>query len=195
MKVFGMPAKLRTLRFREELAYWKGQLDDVSALELPTGQSRPNETSSRIAAQSFDVPAHVSSRLTATARRHEVSWLDLMVAAFQMVLTRYTGQDDLVVAVPAPGRAHPVLLRSHVVDSTSFLDFLLQVRATAKRAQAHSEIPFDDLVEELGLGSGLARVAVACELVAASPATDIAARLVQRTTGLTGLVEYRSDLF
>ena len=75
-----MPAKLRALRFREELAYWKGQLDGVSPLELPTGRSRPNETSLRIAAQSFDIPAHVSSRLTATAGQHDVSWLDLMVA-------------------------------------------------------------------------------------------------------------------
>jgi amino acid adenylation domain-containing protein/non-ribosomal peptide synthase protein (TIGR01720 family) len=141
------------------------------------------------------VPRNVSSRLAALSGKHDVSWLDLTVAAIQVVLARYKGQDDVVVAVPAPGRTHPVLVRSRAADSTSFLDFLLHVRATAKEAQAHSEIPFDHLVEELGLGAALARVAAGCELAAASPATDVTARLIRHNAGLTGVVEYRRDLF
>ncbi|MEA2592235.1 MAG: hypothetical protein QOD62_2066, partial [Actinomycetota bacterium] len=185
----------RRLTFSEGLRYWKGQLDGVSALELPTDRSRPHQTSSGVAARAFDVPRNVSSRLAALSGKHDVSWLDLTVAAIQVVLARYKGQDDVVVAVPAPGRTHPVLVRSRVADSTSFLDFLLHVRATAKEAQAHSEIPFDHLVEELGLGAALARVAAGCELAAASPATDVTARLIRHNAGLTGVVEYRRDLF
>ncbi|MEA2588879.1 MAG: hypothetical protein QOH66_1806, partial [Actinomycetota bacterium] len=154
----------RALTFSEGLRYWKGQLDGVSVIEFPTDRSRPHVTGSRIASQAFDVPREVTARLAAAVSQYEISWLDLTVAAFQVVLARYTGQDDLVVAMPAPGRAHPVLLRSRIADSTSFLDFLLEVRTTAKGAHAHSEVPFDHLVEELHLGAELARVAVGCEL-------------------------------
>ncbi|MCU1450867.1 MAG: non-ribosomal peptide synthetase, partial [Acidimicrobiales bacterium] len=185
----------RALRFSEGLSYWKDQLDGVSVLELPTNRSRRHGTSSRIASQAFDVPREVTAQLAAAVSQYEISWLDLTVAAFQVVLARYTGQDDLVVAMPAPGRAHPVLLRSRIADSTSFLDFLLEVRTTAKGAHAHSEVPFDQLVEELHLGAGLARVAVGCELAAATLATDVTARLIPRDAGLTGVVEYRCDLF
>src|SRR5205814_7121482 len=66
---------------------------------------------------------------------------------------------------------------------------------TAKEAWAHSEVPFDHLVEELGLGAELARVVVGCELAAAPPATDVTARFFACDTGLTGAVEYRCDLF
>src|SRR5260370_21193585 len=85
------------LRFREELRYWRGQLDGVSMLELPTDRSRPHVTTSRIAAQAFDVPRETSSRLAAVVGQHDVSWLELTVAALQVGLARHTAQDDLVV--------------------------------------------------------------------------------------------------
>src|SRR5258708_536522 len=112
------------LGFDEHVQYWKEQLHAVSVLELPPDRPRPLETSSTIAEHAFDVPQDVAARLAALVGQDGLCLVDLTVAAFQVVLARSTGQEDLVVAVPAPGRGHPVLVRSRVTDSISFMEFL-----------------------------------------------------------------------
>src|SRR5207253_2277779 len=135
------------------------------------------------------------ARLAALITQQGVSLLELTVAAFQVVLARYTGQEVVAVTASAPGGGHPVVLRSRAAASISFLQFLLQVRATATAALAHSDIPFDDLVEQLGLRAELTRAAVVCEASALPFTADVQVRLVEQAAELSGVVEYRSDLF
>jgi len=97
--------------------------------------------------------------------------------------------------------AEPVVLRSRVADSTSFVDFVLEVRATVAAAFTHSDVPFECLVEKLGLEPQLARAMVMCEH-ASAPATadipvsaDVTVRFVKQYTGLSGVVEYRAGYF
>ncbi|MGH3784456.1 MAG: condensation domain-containing protein, partial [Pseudonocardiaceae bacterium] len=185
---------LAQLSFAEQLRYWRRQLEGVSVLELPIDQS-PSNSMTPITRYEFELPADVTIHITQLSDLWGVSLLELTVAAFQIVLARYTDQDDIAVITPAPGQSHPVVLRSRVTDSTSFLDFAVEVRATVGAAFAHSDVPFEFLVEELGLGSELAGAAVVCQHGAAPLTADITVRLGERGNELSGAVEYHPEKF
>ncbi|MGH3616015.1 MAG: amino acid adenylation domain-containing protein, partial [Pseudonocardia sp.] len=189
--------------FAEQLRYWAGRLAGVSAPELPTGlpvdQTRQAGTPSGIGAHDVTVSGEVAAGLLALTAQLDVTLLDLAVAACQVVLARYSGQRDIVVATPAPERAHPVLLRSDVRDSIQFRDFLIEVRATAAAAFVHSDVPFRQVVEELVLDPALARIVVAAgdQAAVSSPdiVPDLTARLVERDGELSVVVEHRAATF
>ena len=107
-----------------------------------------------------ELPGRVAAQLIELSARHAVSLLDIGVAAFQIVLARYTGQQDVMVATLAPDQKNPVVLRSQVMGSSSLLDFLLEVHATTRAAFTHSDVPFDHVVEKLAVESKLARAMV-----------------------------------
>ena len=163
-------APARPPAWEEHLRYWTGQLGGASGPELPADRSRP-----------------AGGRSFATHPLEFGAPLDLAVAAVQVVLARYTGTPDVAVATVADSSV--VVLRSRVAGA--FPDFLRAVRATVADAYAHAAVPFEDVVEELGLDWDLARVAVVSGGAAAPPVCD----LVVRITGRTGAVEYHSGLF
>ncbi|MGH3918222.1 MAG: amino acid adenylation domain-containing protein, partial [Pseudonocardiaceae bacterium] len=183
------------LPFAEQLRYWAGQLDGVSAPELPTDHPRRAGTLAGIAAHDFVVPGDVATGLLALTAQLDVTLLDLTVAACQALLTRYSGQEDISVATPAPGWGHPLVLRSQMSDATPLRDVLSVVRATARAAFAHADIPFEYLAKELDLGPEVTRAAVVCEQRTMPFTTDLTVRLVERGSELSGTVEYRTDLF
>src|SRR5918997_674170 len=74
----------------EQLRYWRAQLDGATVPELPTDQSRQPETASTTIAHPVDVPLDVATRMVTLTDRWGVSLLDLVVAAFQVILARYT---------------------------------------------------------------------------------------------------------
>ncbi len=185
--------------FAEQLRYWAGQLDGVSAPELPTDQTSAG-TPSGLGAHDFVVPGDVAAGLPALTTQLDVTLLDLTVAACQVLLARYSGQEDIAVATPAPGWGHPLVLRSRMSDATPLRDVLSAVRATARAAVARSDIPFEYLAKELDLGPEVTRAAVVCAqkecAQRALPFTaDLTVRLVERGAELSGVVEYRTDLF
>ncbi|MGH8918816.1 MAG: condensation domain-containing protein, partial [Actinomycetes bacterium] len=106
--------------FAEQLRYWARQLDGASAPELPTDRTRPTNPPSSTAAHTCAVPRDVSAKLLALTAQLDVTLLDLMVAACQLVLARHSGHDDIVVATAAPHRDHPIALRSDVRDCLPF---------------------------------------------------------------------------
>ncbi|HEX6402273.1 MAG TPA: amino acid adenylation domain-containing protein, partial [Pseudonocardiaceae bacterium] len=183
----------RTLSFAEQLRYWEKRLDRASALRLPIDRSRPVDTDyTATATHEFDVPGNVAAQLIELSTRRAVSLLDIGVAAFQIVLARYTGQQDVMVATLAPDQKNPVVLRSQVLDSSSLLDFLLEVHATTRAAFTHSDVPFDHVVEKLAVESKLARAMVLRDGARAPHYADIAVRLVEQHAALSGIVEYRA---
>ncbi|MCA1705754.1 MAG: condensation domain-containing protein, partial [Actinobacteria bacterium] len=184
-----------TLSFADQLRYWETQLDSASVLDLPRDHSHPADTNSTTATHEFEVPGEVTPRLMELSAQHAVSLFDIGVAALQIVLARYTGQQDVAVATPAPGQKNPVVLRSRLTDAASFVDFVLEVRTTVAAAFAHSDVPFDRLVEELALESELARVMVMCEHDSVPVAADVTVRFVEQYSALSGVVEYRTGYF
>src|SRR5438034_529151 len=112
----------------DRLRYWRSQLREVTAPELPTDRTGPLGPGSR-AVHGFDVPVEVAARLTELVGPRGVSLLDVAVATVQFVLARYTGSADVAVATVADD---VVILRSTVDESSTFVDFLLRVRDTVR---------------------------------------------------------------
>ncbi|MGH3903550.1 MAG: amino acid adenylation domain-containing protein, partial [Pseudonocardiaceae bacterium] len=180
----------------DQLRYWGTQLEGVSVPELPIDQSTPHSSRRPIASTfAFDVPPDATSRLAQLSAQQGVSLLDIGVAAFQVVLARYTHQQDVAVATPAPGRRHTVVLRSRISDLATFVEFVREVSATAAAAFANSGVPFEHLVERLGLEPDLARAMVMSDSGSIPAAADVTVRFVRQYVDLSGVVEYRVGQF
>ena len=145
-----------------QLAYWKEQLGaEHPVLELPADRPRPATQSYRGAVHSFEAGADLTRRLRALAQESNVTLFMLLLAAFKTLLYRYTGQTDLRVGVPAANRTrgetegligffiNTQVLRTRIDGRQSFLELLQRMRETALGAQAHQDLPFEQLVEAL----------------------------------------------
>jgi hypothetical protein len=90
--------------FDSQLAYWKKQLAGVSVLELPTDHPRPPIQTFRGSKQCFFVPKSLTERLKALSREEGTTLFMTLLAAFQTLLHRYTGKDEIIVGSPVAGR-------------------------------------------------------------------------------------------
>ncbi|MGA8431127.1 MAG: amino acid adenylation domain-containing protein [Candidatus Sulfotelmatobacter sp.] len=146
----------------KEIAYWREQLQGAPAvLELPTDHSRPAVQSFRGANQSLDLDPVVAESLKALSQREGATLFMTLLAAFQVLLSRYTGQDDIVVGSPFTNRqraevegligffVNTVPLRADLSHDPSFRQLLHRVKETALAAYDHRELPLEKLVEEL----------------------------------------------
>ncbi|MDP2625480.1 MAG: amino acid adenylation domain-containing protein, partial [Candidatus Rokubacteria bacterium] len=146
----------------EQLDYWKRQLDGAPpALELPSGRPRPRVLTARGGRQSRLLSPRLTGAVQVLARREQVTLFTTLLAAFQTLLQRYTGQTDLVVGTAIAGRTHvetepligffvnTLVLRSDGSGDPPFRDFLHRVRDAALGAYAHQDLPFERLVEAL----------------------------------------------
>jgi amino acid adenylation domain-containing protein len=151
------------------LAYWRealiGQRDDGEALpvlQLPTDHVRPVELTARGAVQPCLIDAKLSQALKMRAQSAGVSLNMLLLAAFQVLLRRYSGQEEILVAVPFDAArdrpefartigymVNPLVLRVDLAGQATFTDLLHQVRQTVLDALAHRHYPFPRLVQEL----------------------------------------------
>ncbi|MGH3844311.1 MAG: amino acid adenylation domain-containing protein, partial [Pseudonocardiaceae bacterium] len=184
--------------FATQLQYWARQLDGVPvpqwpAHQWPAQQPRLIGHSPGVEAPACAVPGEVAAPLRALLSRLDVTLLGATVAVCQIVLARFSGQQDIVVAIPAPGRDHPVLVRCGVRDAIPFRDFLLEVRATITAAIAYSDVPYQRVSEDLGLDPALGRIQVtAGEEPAVTFPADLTIRLVEDDACLSVVVEYRA---
>ncbi len=146
----------------EQLSYWRRQLEGAPpVLELPTDRPRPPLRTYRGAAEDFALSRQATDELKALARSQDATLFMTMLAAFQVLLSRYTNQTDIVVGTPVAGRrqvevedlvgffVNTLVLRSEVRPGVGFGALLRQVRETALGAYAHQDVPFEKLVEEL----------------------------------------------
>ncbi|MEU9885449.1 amino acid adenylation domain-containing protein [Sphaerisporangium sp. NPDC051011] len=145
----------------EHLAYWSDRLAGVRPLDLPIDHPRPVVREAAGAMRLLTVDPEVVAGLRRVAGRGDATLFMALVAVVQVLLARYTGQDDIVVGTPTSGRnrhelegligcfINTVALRSTVDESLTFEEFLSQVRDTVLEAFVHEEAPFDRLVEVL----------------------------------------------
>jgi amino acid adenylation domain-containing protein len=147
---------------QKQLGYWKKNLADAPAtLDLPTDRPRPPQQSFRGAKYVQVLPKHLTEQIAALGRNEGATLFMTLLAAFNVLLSRYSGQEDVIVGSPIAGRVRPelekliglfvntLLLRTDVSGSLSFRQLLAQVRETAMGAYAHQDVPFEKLVEEL----------------------------------------------
>lgn len=144
-----------------QLGYWKRQLADLPSLALPCDRPHPSVQSYRGAYVDALIPEGLASSLRALSQREGCTLFMTMLAAFQTLLARYTGQVDIVVGSPIANRnraeiegligffVNTLVLRTHLGGDPTFREILLRVRGTAVAAYAHQDLPFEKLVEEL----------------------------------------------
>jgi amino acid adenylation domain-containing protein len=147
---------------QKQLEYWKQQLEGrLPALELPTDRPRPAVQSSNGSWEPVDISPALVDRLKQFSKAEGVSLFMTMLAAFNVLVHRYTRQDDILIGTPTANRSqpelekliaffvNPVVMRSDLSADPVFKDFVGKVRTTALGAISHQDIPFDRLVEEL----------------------------------------------
>jgi len=160
---------LRGEVLEEQLSYWKQALADLPVLELPTDRPRPAVASNRGARFGFELGEDLTRELKELGRRERATLFMTLLAAFQVLLYRFSGQEDVAVGVPLAGRRRPELegligffvnmlvLRGDLSGQPSFKDHLARVRTQALAAYAHQDMPFAKLVEELAPTRNLSR--------------------------------------
>jgi amino acid adenylation domain-containing protein len=144
------------------LAFWRGQLEGApQTLELPTDRPRPPAQTFRGAARMFTLSPELSAAVKELCRREGATLYMTLLAAYQVLLHRYSGQDDLVVGTPIAGRTraetegligfflNTLLMRSRVTPELTFREHLARVKDGALGAYAHQDMPFERLVQEL----------------------------------------------
>ncbi|MGW9356623.1 amino acid adenylation domain-containing protein [Streptomyces diastaticus] len=143
------------------LAYWERTLAGLEPLELPTDRPRPQLRTGAGATCSLDLPGEVTRGLRRLAREHGCTLYTVLVAAYQVLLARYTGSSDIAVGTVASGRDQPelermagffvntVVLRSAVDERQPFTRFLDEVKDTVLDAFDHQDLPFDEVVTAL----------------------------------------------
>lgn len=146
----------------KQVNYWKQQLAGISSpIDLPSDRPRPAVQTFRGGRVPFQLDATLCQRLRTLARANQSTLFMTLLAAFAVLLSRYSSQDDIPIGVPVTNRSHhrtesligffvnTVVLRTRTEGNPSFQDLLLKVRQVALDAYSHQEVPFDKVVEAL----------------------------------------------
>jgi amino acid adenylation domain-containing protein len=147
---------------QQQQDYWKQQLTDAPAvLELPTDYPRSAIQTFQGATYAFAVSPELAKALKRLSRQSGCTLFMLLLAAFQVMLARYSGQDDIVVGSPIANRnrsevegligffVNTLVLRTSLVGHLSFRQVLQRLREVTLGAYAHQDVPFEQLVELL----------------------------------------------
>ncbi|WP_287669689.1 MULTISPECIES: amino acid adenylation domain-containing protein [unclassified Microcystis] len=151
-----------------QLNYWQKQLQDApTILELPTDYPRPPIPSFRGDGQVFRLNQDLTQRLKRLSQESGATLFMTLLAAFFVLISRYSGQLDVLVGSPIANRnssaieklmgffANTLALRGDMSGNPSFLDLLERVKQTTLSAYAHQDLPFEMLVEKLQLNRDL----------------------------------------
>jgi amino acid adenylation domain-containing protein len=151
-----------------ELDFWKGELESVPMmLELPTDHPRPTVATHRGAVEDLLLPRDVSMGIKTAGVQLRSTPYAILLAGLCILLCRYSGQSDVVIASPMAGRKHvdhekiigefanTVPLRADLSDNPIFQSLVAQVRRRVLMAYSHQEIPFNELVSSFKLPRSL----------------------------------------
>jgi non-ribosomal peptide synthetase component F/thioesterase domain-containing protein/acyl carrier protein len=144
-----------------QLGYWTGKLGGLQPLDLPTDRDAAPGQVFRAGDLTFELEAPVAEALYALARSQGASPFMVLLAAFQALLQRHSGQEDVAVGAPIAGRTrseaedligffvNTLVLRTRVEPGLSFRELLDRVRATTLEAYDHQDLPFSRVVDAL----------------------------------------------
>lgn len=146
----------------KQLDYWVMQLADAPTRhKISTDFPRPSRQTSRGSLISFPVPETLVHALKILSQQEGVTVFMTLLAVFQLLLARYSGEQDILVGTPTAGRTHPdlggligffvdtLVLRARIKRHHTFLTFLQQIKTTCFEAYDHQDLPFQQLVEQL----------------------------------------------
>ena len=151
------------------LEYWRAQLAEPTVLDLPTDRPRPRRSAHRGGIHPFRLPDEAARGLEAVGRQYGATLFMVLLTAYQVLLSRHSGQDDILVGTPAAGRdrvefepvvgyfTRTLVLRAEVAADLPFDELLLRTRRTVLDALDHQDVPFEDLLAALGVERDPAR--------------------------------------
>ena len=160
---------LRGENLDKQVRYWREQLDGASALELPADRPRPAAATHQGRAYRFRLGPELSDRVREAGRGQAATLNMVLLAGFAETLRRYSGQDDVLVGTILGSRARPELepivgmfantaaLRLRLAPDATFRDAVAAARRAVLEANQHQDLPFEKLVEELGVPRDLSR--------------------------------------
>jgi amino acid adenylation domain-containing protein len=155
---------------QKQLDYWKRQLAGIpSSLDLPTDRPRTVESTSLGAQQLIHIDAGLFLALKQLGQQHGATSYMVLLAAFQVLLYRYTGQTDITVGSPIAGRTraeteeiigffvNTLVMRTDLSGRPSFVELLARVKEVSLGAYSNQDIPFEKLIEVLSPARDLSR--------------------------------------
>ncbi|MCC5601597.1 non-ribosomal peptide synthetase [Nostoc favosum] len=214
-----------------QLNYWKEQLQgELPVLQLPTDRPRPNLNTFTGAKQYFAFSASLTNALKQLSQREDATLFMSLLAAFNVLLYRYTDQEDILIGSPIANRnraelegmlglfVNTLVLRNNLSGNPSFRELLHRVREVTLDAYAHQDLPFEMLVEELQPERDLSRNPLydLMFVLQNTPSSvqevsgltlrtfgfdsgtaqlDIFLSMSESEEGLTGWLEYNTDIF
>ncbi|HEY7216731.1 MAG TPA: amino acid adenylation domain-containing protein, partial [Thermoanaerobaculia bacterium] len=214
-----------------EVSFWRRQLAGLPPLlELPTDRPRPAVQSFRGTIRPVRLPAELTRQAQALGRREGATLFMVLLAGFQALLARYSGQRELAVGSPVAGRnrveiedligffVNTLVLHGDLTSEPAMGELLGRIRETALAAYLHQDVPFEKLVQELSPERNRAQTPLFQVMLAlqnlpvesvempdlrlrpvnveATTATcDLALRVAEEDGGLSGGIEYATDLF
>lgn len=214
-----------------QLHYWKQQLKgELPVLQLPTDRPRPNSTTFSGAKQYFKFSASLTNALRQLSQQEDSTLFMSLLAAFNILLYRYTNQEDILIGSPIANRnraelegmlglfVNTLVLRNNLNGNPSFCELLHRVREVTLDAYAHQDLPFEMLVEELQPERDLSRNPLyevmfvlqntptsvhevsgltlrTLEFDSGTSQLDIFLSISESEHGLTGCLEYNTDIF
>lgn len=146
---------------QSQLDYWRRQLHDLQVLSLPLDRSRPEAQTFRGAKQTIVMPRATGDALKELGQSEQATLFMVLLAAFAVVLSRYSGQTDITIGTPIANRrraelesligffANTLVLRLDTADCSSFRELVGRARKICLEAYAHQDLPFEKLVDEL----------------------------------------------
>ncbi|WP_270168683.1 non-ribosomal peptide synthetase [Paenibacillus sp. SYP-B4298] len=157
-------------RLREQEAYWLSKFSgELPVLELPTDYARPAVQQYEGHTLQLRIDAELSEGLKRIAAENGATLYMVLLAAYTVLLHKYTGQEDIVVGTPIAGRTHgdlqpligmfvnTLVLRNSPAGEKTFLSYLEEVKETTLGAYEHQDYPFEELVEKLQVARDLSR--------------------------------------
>ncbi len=146
-----------------KLAYWLGKLKGAAPLELPTDFPRPEIQSLDGAMYRFTLETDVLNDLNTFSKTHGTTLFMTLLSIYKVLLYKYSGQLDISVGTPIANReqleiskligffVNTIVLRDTFTSEVSFSDFLAQVKQTCLNAYSHQDVPFERIVDHLGI--------------------------------------------
>ena len=148
-------------RLEQLLKYWRERLEGLAVLSLPTDHPRPAVLTYEGSRYDFELSSGMSEKLRLLCQETGATMNMLLLAAFQTLLVRYSGQDDIATGTPIAGRnkkdlehqigffVNTLVIRTDFSNDPTFYELLERVREVSLGAYDHGEVPFEKLVEEL----------------------------------------------
>jgi amino acid adenylation domain-containing protein len=152
---------LRGEILEKQLHYWKSHLAELPTLELPLDRPRPRPASYRGGIEYLEIPADITKRLRELGNHEGATLYMTLLTAFAILMSRYSGQEDVVLGSPIAGRNHKeiepligffansLVMRCDLSGDPGFIEALLRIKKMAMDAFENQDLPFEQLVEEL----------------------------------------------